>query len=216
MTEAKVRTGRPPVLSCEERTCLILRAAEAVFARHGYSGATMERIASEAGMSKRTLYQHFGDKLTVLAALLRAYDADPVMTCLTDPDPEGTPHQILHRSLTEIARHVLGPGQVALTRLAIAEATSTPEVARLFYENAMDGISAAFARRLARMAGRGQIRTADPERLGEILIGATLNRQVLHRLTHADTPPPEAADLAARVDAVLALTGPALGLGGPG
>lgn len=210
--DCKPKIGRPPVLSCEQRTCQILRAAEAVFVRHGYSGATMDRIACEAGMSKRTLYQHFADKLSVLAALLAAYNAGPVMDSLSDPDPAGPPRQILHRSLAGIVAFVLGPEQVALTRLAVAEAISTPEVSRLFYQNAMGGPSAAFARRLAHMAESGQIRCADPERLGAHLIGATLNRQLFRLLTHPGTPPPTAAEIDAQVDAVLALVAPALGL----
>lgn len=209
---ARCRTGRPPVLSCEERSCQILRAAEAVFARHGYSGATMERIATEAGMSKRTLYQHFGDKLAVLAALLRAYNANPVMESLQDPAPAGSPREILHRSLCAIAGFVLSPGQIALTRLAIAEATTTPEVARLFYANAMGGLNAALSRRLAWLAESGAIRCADPERLGEQLIGATLNRQVLRRLTHTEIGAPSADEIAGRVDDVLDLVAPAMGL----
>ena len=212
MTGARCRLGRPPALSGAERTCRILAAAEAEFVRHGYSGATMERIAAGAGMSKRTLYRHFPDKLAVLSALLRAYDADPVMERLADPDPPGTPREILHPSLCEIAGFILGPGQIALSRLAIAEATTAPEVARLFYDNAIGNLSAAFARRLARLAATGAIRATDPERLGELLVGATLNRQVFRRLTHADEPRPLPAQIAARVDAVIALVAPGLGL----
>ncbi|WP_096787931.1 TetR/AcrR family transcriptional regulator [Rhodobacter sp. CZR27] len=210
--DCKPKIGRPPVLSCEERTCQILRAAEAVFVQHGYSGATMDRIACAAGMSKRTLYQHFDDKLSVLAALLKAYNAGPLMESLNDPDPPGTPREILHRSITGIAHFVLGPEQTALTRLAVSEATATPEVARLFYQNAMGGPIAAFARRLGRMAERGQIRCDDPDRLGVHLIGATLNRQLFRLLTHPGAPPPSAEELESHVVAVLALVGPALGL----
>jgi AcrR family transcriptional regulator len=37
-------------------------AAAAVFARMGYADATAEAIAREAGMSKATFYEHFGNK----------------------------------------------------------------------------------------------------------------------------------------------------------
>jgi len=40
----------------------LLRAAAAVFARHGYADATAEAIAREAGMSKATFYEHFDNK----------------------------------------------------------------------------------------------------------------------------------------------------------
>ena len=40
----------------------ILRAAEAVFVRHGYEGATMEQIAAEAGVLKANIYYYFAGK----------------------------------------------------------------------------------------------------------------------------------------------------------
>lgn len=47
-----------------------LRAAgRRAFARHGYSGATIERIAREAGLSRVTLHRRGIDRDTVLAAL---------------------------------------------------------------------------------------------------------------------------------------------------
>ncbi|MGP3698085.1 TetR/AcrR family transcriptional regulator [Rhodobacter sp. NSM] len=212
MTEEKPKIGRPPVLSCAERTCQILRAAEQVFVCHGYSGTTMDRIACAAGMSKRTLYQFFPDKLAVLVAILKAYDAGPLMAVLADPEPPGTAREILHRSLVEILRFLLSPAQVALTRLAVAEATVAPEVSRLFYGNAMGGLSAAFTRRIAALASEGRIRCNDPDWLGTTLIGAALNRQLFRRLTHAESAPPDETDLDRRVSALLDLVGPTLGL----
>lgn len=48
----------------------ILRAATLEFARHGFGGARIDRIAKAAGANKRMLYYHVGDKerlfLTVL------------------------------------------------------------------------------------------------------------------------------------------------------
>jgi AcrR family transcriptional regulator len=44
-------------------------AAAAVFARVGYADATAESIAREAGMSKATFYEHFGNKEECILAL---------------------------------------------------------------------------------------------------------------------------------------------------
>ncbi|WP_131770844.1 TetR/AcrR family transcriptional regulator, partial [Candidatus Protofrankia californiensis] len=40
----------------------ILAAAFEVFARKGYEGASVDLIASEAGVAKPTLYNHLGSK----------------------------------------------------------------------------------------------------------------------------------------------------------
>jgi AcrR family transcriptional regulator len=47
----------------------LFAAASAVFARIGYADATAEAIAREAGMSKATFYEHFGNKEDCIIAL---------------------------------------------------------------------------------------------------------------------------------------------------
>jgi len=50
----------------------LFAAAAAVFARAGYADATAEAIAREAGMSKATFYEHFGNKEDCIVALFDA------------------------------------------------------------------------------------------------------------------------------------------------
>lgn len=50
----------------------ILRAAERVFARAGFEGATMADIADEAGLPKANLHYYFGNKRELYGALLDA------------------------------------------------------------------------------------------------------------------------------------------------
>lgn len=46
----------------------ILEAARALFGRVGLAAATMEQIASEAGVGVATVYRHFGDKESLVVA----------------------------------------------------------------------------------------------------------------------------------------------------
>ena len=50
----------------------LFAAAATVFARVGYAEATAEAIAREAGMSKATFYEHFGNKEDCIVALFDA------------------------------------------------------------------------------------------------------------------------------------------------
>ena len=50
---------------------LILAAAERVFARTGFSGATMAAIADEAGLPKPNLHYYFGSKQALYLAVLQ-------------------------------------------------------------------------------------------------------------------------------------------------
>jgi len=51
---------------------LVLEAARGVFLERGYSGATLEAIAEEAGFSKGVVYSQFANKADLLLALLEA------------------------------------------------------------------------------------------------------------------------------------------------
>jgi len=51
----------------------MLDAAETVFAKKGFGGASMEEIATEAGFSRASLYTHFGNKEDLLGAVLERH-----------------------------------------------------------------------------------------------------------------------------------------------
>jgi TetR/AcrR family transcriptional regulator len=68
-------------------TAQILRAAEAVFARHGFAGATMMAIAERAGLPKANLHYYFRSKEQLYRAVLE----DILSTWLADADEWITP-----------------------------------------------------------------------------------------------------------------------------
>ncbi|MET9496943.1 TetR family transcriptional regulator [Streptomyces sp. NPDC006552] len=54
----------------------IRAAATAEFAQHGVAGARVDRIAAEAKANKRAIYEYFGDKDKLFAAVLEHLMAD--------------------------------------------------------------------------------------------------------------------------------------------
>lgn len=58
-------------LPAAERRVQLLQSARAVFAIEGFQSATMETVASEAGITKPVLYQHFSSKRELFLELLR-------------------------------------------------------------------------------------------------------------------------------------------------
>jgi AcrR family transcriptional regulator len=56
----------------------LLEAAARVYARRGFTGATLEEVASEAGFTKGAVYGHFGSKENLLLALVEEYLAGQV------------------------------------------------------------------------------------------------------------------------------------------
>lgn len=60
--------GRPKDM---EKRAAILEAAKRLFPQHGYEGTSMDAVAAEAGVSKLTVYSHFGDKDSLFREALR-------------------------------------------------------------------------------------------------------------------------------------------------
>ena len=54
----------------DKRSC-ILEGATRVFLTSGYGAASMDSIAAEAGVSKQTVYSHFGSKDALFEAMVR-------------------------------------------------------------------------------------------------------------------------------------------------
>lgn len=64
---------RPRQPRAEETRARILEAARVVFAEHGYSAGTTNRIAEQASMSVGSLYQYFPNKDAILVELVHQH-----------------------------------------------------------------------------------------------------------------------------------------------
>lgn len=65
---AKIAPGRPKDLA---KRAAILEAAQRMFTQHGFDGVSMDQIAALAGVSKLTVYSHFGDKEALFVEAVR-------------------------------------------------------------------------------------------------------------------------------------------------
>src|SRR6476620_12063950 len=73
---AQSANAGPPMRSLRERqraerAALILDAAQEVLTERGYNDASMDEIATRAGIAKGTLYLHFASKEDLLVALFQ-------------------------------------------------------------------------------------------------------------------------------------------------
>src|SRR5215475_6607522 len=74
MSEPGSRRGRAH--DAEGAREAILNAAEEIFAEHGFDGARIDAIAETAGYNKSLIFQYYGDKLGLYAAVLRRTDEE--------------------------------------------------------------------------------------------------------------------------------------------
>ena len=71
-TAPRGRHAPPLEVRQDRQRARLFEAASAVFARNGFADATAEAISREAGMSKATFYEHFGNKEDCILALFDA------------------------------------------------------------------------------------------------------------------------------------------------
>ncbi len=64
------RPGRPRALPIEEQRRQVIDAARVVFAGEGYSGATIERVARQAGTARSSVYELFDGKEDLFIAVV--------------------------------------------------------------------------------------------------------------------------------------------------
>ena len=85
-----------------EARARILKAAEAIFVKEGYSKATTARIAREAEVGEGTIYNYFDSKSDILIAIFqRTFEEELTMGAVViDPNQSG--EAIFHEHLSAI------------------------------------------------------------------------------------------------------------------
>jgi AcrR family transcriptional regulator len=156
----------------------IAAAALVLFARDGYERTSVDAIAAEAGVSKRTVYSHYGDKENLFLLVLReTYDtmrervrdiADRNLRDVEDVRPA------LTACVREIVRTITrSPERATLVRLLISEAPHFPALLDLWHNH---GIVPLIAEPLAKLAAAGLLDTDDPAQAAEHLYALTFGQ----------------------------------------
>ena len=121
-TRRNVKRGRPAQAELAAKNAQIRNAALAVFAEKGFEGASIVEIAARAGVTRRTLYARYANKIEVFAAAVSG---------LTDErwpvhDPGGV--ESAERLLFDIAADltIRSPSAALLLRIVISEGTKLP------------------------------------------------------------------------------------------
>lgn len=130
MNSRVTKIGRPPAGEIEKRKRTILAVATRLFITNGYEKTTLAEIGRAAGVTKRTIYDHIGDK----DALFRTV----CMECLPESlELQFEPHsggKNARKSLKNLAHLVLdyslSDENIALTRMLVVERQRFPDLVR--------------------------------------------------------------------------------------
>ena len=175
----------------EGKKTAILDAAEALFITEGYERASVDAIAARAQVSKRTVYDHFGDKETVFLRVLERVNDALVSTIRTAIDEELSPGRDLRDALTAFGRRIADQTFASSDYLAFRRLEAQQRHVRL-PEAARDRPERMLEERFAELAAEGAIQAPDPALAARHFTALTISLAldaVNSRRTGA--PPPE-------------------------
>jgi AcrR family transcriptional regulator len=172
--------GRPKDM---EKRALILDAARNLFAQSSFNGTSMDAVAAAAGVSKLTVYSHFGDKDNLFREVIRAHVQDKLPAELFTKRPEVSIRDIL----TEIAqRHALAETNadtVGAFRAIMSDCQQgNPRFGRLVWEEGPVRMQKLVAELLQRAVDDGELQIDNVSRASGQFLTLLKGDMVLRRL----------------------------------
>lgn len=187
----------------------IISGALTLFARDGYTRASLDAIAAEAGVSNRTIYNHFTDKADLFQAVIQDSTQRTADTMVDLIDRHLGKIIDLETDLADLALAFLSlltsdlAGHFALVRQISAETEHIPPAAlRLWQDTGPGRVRHHLAGRLHQLARQGQLAIGDPVRAaGHLLLLVSADN--LHDRADLHNPTEVAAMVRAGVHAFL-------------
>ena len=151
--------GRPKDM---EKRAAILDAAKALFIRNAFAGTSMDAVAAEAGVSKLTVYSHFGDKDNLFREVIRARMQDLLPESTYEFDPQADIGETLLRIALTHAHLDCDQDAVGTWRAILSDCRQgNPRYGRLIWEEGPTRTHRMMERLLQQAIDAGQLVIAD-------------------------------------------------------
>lgn len=193
--------GRPKDLN---KRASILDAAKKMFTQHGFDGVSMDQIAAEAGVSKLTVYSHFGDKDALFFEAVRAKCEELLPPELFMADHFQGP---LRAQLTSIARAffalITSDEALSMHRMMLTQ-SSDLHVREMFWKAGPQRVQEAFAGFVQARADAGELVVPDVCRAASQFF-CLLKGELHMRMASGLCCAPSKADVDTHIDATVDL-----------
>ncbi|MDQ3056769.1 MAG: TetR/AcrR family transcriptional regulator [Pseudomonadota bacterium] len=195
--------GRPKDLG---KGAAILDAAKRLFMAQGFDGTSMDQIAGEAGVSKLTVYSHFGDKDALFFEAVSAKCEELLPPELFDTDNLQGP---LRAQLTSIARAffalITSDEALSMHRMMLTQ-SSDLHVREMFWKAGPQRVQGAFAAFVQARADAGELVVPDVRRAASqffCLLKGEVHMRMASGLCCAPSQPDVDTHIGATVDLFL-------------
>lgn len=168
-TKKRTTRGRPKQEEIAAIEARLLQTATAEFREQGYGGASLNRIVSNAGISKTTLYSRYTSKAELFRAIVQQQITDMAPESVLPQDARGR----LAEGLTAFANHALQRSlkdeMREINRLMYSESARFPELGIAAGDRTARGIMR-IAAYIERCAKADSIPCRDAQRVAEVFI----------------------------------------------
>ncbi|MBD2840657.1 TetR/AcrR family transcriptional regulator [Erythrobacter rubeus] len=163
-TVIRRRQGRPCDL--DKRKAIVEAAAQSFF-DVGYAASSIEQIALNAGVSKVTIYNNFGDKRALFTAAVELECEKMRGHFRIEDMPRGSIRERLRVIGQAMFAFLSRPEMIQFERRIAAETEHEPAIGQAFLEAGPWRMKQAFSAFLAYAAANGELNVDDPQLAAE-------------------------------------------------
>jgi len=184
----------------------ILEAARQMFIQHDFVDASMDQIAALAGVSKLTVYNHFGDKETLFAIVVRERCDQSFPATLFSPAPTTPLRDVLLTIAVTYFTLISSEESLNWHRVMCSSRLRDTLMLQRFWEAGPERVQGAMAELLRRRQAAGELDLPNPVTAAAqffALIRGMPYEQLVFNCCNPDAPPDIPAHLEASVDMFL-------------
>jgi TetR/AcrR family transcriptional regulator, mexJK operon transcriptional repressor len=186
-------------LGTTSRRNAILKAARICFLDRGFVKTTISDIVALSGGSRSTIYEEFGSKEGLFAALISS-----LVDQMALPDlPGGPPEAVLPELATSYLKQLLDPEALALYRVVIGESAHVRNLGAAIFAAGPNAATSLLAARLKHWTDQGVLDIVDHDLAARLFLAMVEGD--LHRSALMWSGEPDSDAIAANVEASVAL-----------
>ncbi|MFK8186533.1 MAG: TetR/AcrR family transcriptional regulator [Phormidesmis sp.] len=146
----------------------ILKAAEKLFAKHGYGGTTTRDLAQAAGVAEGTLFRHFENKKAILVAVATQGWMEILTDLLTELSEMGS-----YKAVAQVMRKRMLSlhANTDMLRVCFMEAQFHPELRDRIQAEVIDKMTDVAEAFFQTAMDRGEYRQMNPRVVARIFLG---------------------------------------------
>jgi AcrR family transcriptional regulator len=167
----------------------VVNAAERLFLKRGFAGVSMDDLAEEAGVARRTLYNQFANKEEILREMLSRTSTQLGNILPPGIETQGDVEDVLRLIAKAVLAFQAPPDYVGLVRMTVADARQFPWIAAAF-ESIRKPYRDRFERYLSHLTSLGVLECPHPLLAAQQFLGLLNEPTLWPRVLDQDSVPP--------------------------